>query len=410
MPTATVKPKKAEIETMPPIAIEVPEIPHDGVISAPPTAAVASIPTQQKFIITRQELSDGLIERDAEIDMILTAILAGEHALLVGEPGTAKSMLCDAITEWLHGNRFAILLTKFTTPDEVFGPISLTELKRDRFIRLVDGYLPWSHVAFIDEIWKASSAILNTFMRTLHERIFYNGGVAVSCPLQFCLAASNEWPGRDGAEELTAVFDRFLFRKTVHSISSHQGMERLMFDDVIGINLSTSIDVAELESARAQASQLLITDAAKDAFRTILQQLRKEGIVPGDRRIRKSVHAARAFAYLAGATEVEPDHLECLQHVLWADPAEQPAKCAEVVLKIANPTGMQVTSLLAECSQIMATTDVNDLQKVSAAVAKMNEIHKKLNAIQGGNGRSEKAKAYVKEQITHLRRVTLDSL
>src|SRR5713101_4103545 len=93
-------------------------------------------PVQAKFLATRQELSAALIERDEEIDLVLTALVAQEHPLLVGPPGTAKSLLLDSLMGWLHGRRFTMLFTKFSTPEEVFGPISVAGLKEDRYRRI----------------------------------------------------------------------------------------------------------------------------------------------------------------------------------------------------------------------------------------------------------------------------------
>src|SRR5689334_6425387 len=119
---------------------------------------------REKFAVTRRELSEALIERDAEVDLALTALVANEHALLVGNPGTAKSLLLDALLRWTSGNRFTALLTKFTAPEELFGPISIRGLKEDRYVRVTAGKLPEAHLAFLDEIFKASSAILNTLL------------------------------------------------------------------------------------------------------------------------------------------------------------------------------------------------------------------------------------------------------
>ena len=112
------------------------------------------------FALARRELSAALIERDDEIDLALTALLAGEHLLLVGPPGCGKSLLLDSLLSWAGGAKFAILFTKFTTPEECVGQVSLTALKADRYRRVTTGRLPEAEVCFIDEIWKASSAIL----------------------------------------------------------------------------------------------------------------------------------------------------------------------------------------------------------------------------------------------------------
>ena len=136
-------------------------------------------------------MTAALIERD----IVLTALVANEHALFVGNPGTAKSLLLDSLLAWTGGKKFSILLTKFSVTEEVCGAISLAALKEDRFIRITTGKLPEADYTFIDECFKASSAILNTLLKILNERTFDAGdGVARKVPLRMCVGASNEWP------------------------------------------------------------------------------------------------------------------------------------------------------------------------------------------------------------------------
>src|SRR3954447_22579395 len=119
---------------------------------------------QGKFVATRKELSAALIERDDEVDVVLTALVCNEHPLLVGNPGTAKSLLLDSLMTWTSGRRFAALMTKFTTPEEIFGPISVQGLKEDKYRRVTTGKMPESHLVYLDEIFKSSSAILNSLL------------------------------------------------------------------------------------------------------------------------------------------------------------------------------------------------------------------------------------------------------
>ena len=189
---------------------------------------------RDKFAAARAELAAALVERDDEVDLVLTALVAREHALLVGPPGTAKSLLLEGVARFVAGNRFTCLLTKFTLPEELFGPVSLAGLREDRYVRVTAGKLPEADVAFVDEVFKASSAILNTLLRLLNERTFDDGsGAARAVPLRLCVAASNGWPGADGGggKELAAVFDRFLFRKEVRPVATNEGRGRLLWAD-----------------------------------------------------------------------------------------------------------------------------------------------------------------------------------
>src|SRR5206468_9561333 len=145
-----------------------------------------------KFATTRAELSSALIERDGEVDLVLTALVAREHVLLVGPPGCAVSLLLVALMRWLGGTTFSCLLTRFTTPEELFGPVSVAGLKEDRYRRITAGKLPEADGCFLDEVFKGSSAILNTLPRLLNERVFDPGdGVPIRCPPRLCVAAGN---------------------------------------------------------------------------------------------------------------------------------------------------------------------------------------------------------------------------
>ncbi len=371
----------------------------------------ASTTVQDKFVASRHELSATLIERDSEVDLVLTALLAQEHVLLVGQPGTAKSLLLDSLMGWMNGRRFSALLTKFSQPEELFGPISVSGLKEDRYVRITTGKLPEADVCFLDEIYKASSAILNTLLRLLNERTYDAGdGLARKVPLKLCVAASNEWASdQEGGKELAALSDRFLLRKQVRPIVSATGRQRLLWTRDHTPKLSNRITPAEVDQAHAEAIALPWSDEGKEAFEAILRELSREGVQPGDRRQYKSVAACQAFAYLCGADQVNPEHLEVLTHTLWDVPQEQPEKVAQVVAKVANPTGMKVNQLLLEVEQILSSTDVRQLAQAASATAKLGEVEKQLSTLKG-DGRLLKARAYVREQVKKIKLASIEAI
>lgn len=366
-------------------------------------------PVREKFALARKELTAALIERDDEVDLVLTALLANEHVLLVGPPGCGKSLLLDAVMGWMSARKFSILLTKFTPVEEVMGPVSLSALKEDRYRRVTAGRLPEAEVCFIDEIWKASSAILNTLLKVLNERVFENDGEALRVPLKLCVAASNEWPSAESGKELSALLDRFLFRKSVRPIASQAGRQRLLWHRDHTPRLSSSITPAEVEHAHREAGAVPWSKDAQDSLEAVLRELAREGVVPGDRRQFKTVTAVQAFAYLNGADEVRPEHLEVAQYCLWDDPLEQPAKVAQVIARVANPTGMRVTQFLLEVESVLAGTDVRNLADAAKAAAKLGEIDKQLGAM-SGDGRVEKGRAYVRDQLKKLKLASLEAV
>lgn len=342
----------------------------------------------QKFVATRKELNDGMVDRGEEIDVALTAMIAKENVLFVGDPGTGKSMLSDAIAGWVAGVRFNLQVNRYTTPEEMFGPLSITDLKNDRFRRVLDGRLATADVAFIDEVFKGSTAILNSMLQVLNERTFVNDAVTIQCPLKLAVGASNEWPNnQEGGKELGALFDRFLFRKKVLPVTD-RGRDRLLWDSNLGPKLSTKLTPVELQQAIDEAAALPWKDEAKVSFKAILHTARQEGIFPGDRRMRKSVRACQAFAWLDGSPEVSPDHLEILSHLLWEDPTEQPDVLAGIVRTVAAPANAEANELLKQADEAFGAVDPKNKVAVMQAIEKLADIRDKIEKLSGSRAKT----------------------
>jgi MoxR-like ATPase len=355
---------------------------------------------QDKFEAARTEMASAMIEREEEIDLVLTALIAQENPLLVGPPGTGKSMLMDNLMRWMGGaTPYSILMNKFTQPEEVFGPVDITGLKASVYRRITTAKLPEAEIAFLDEVFKASSAILNTMLRILNERVYENGdGKFNRTPLLIALAASNEWP--DG-NELGALFDRFLFRKKVKPIRTKEGRQRLLFGAADHTpKFSTTISAQEVLQAHETAKKLPWSDLAMKTMMDIIAELNKEGIFPGDRRIYKSRMAVRAYAYLNGAPQVRCQHLEVLAHTLWDDPTEQPEKTGKIVMKFANPTGFAINEKLLVAEDVVGKCTPTD------AVPKLQAIQRELEAMDPNDQRVFKARnivaGMVKEQYNRV--------
>lgn len=360
-----------------------------------------------KFDTFRADMKTGLIEREEEVQLSQVALVAGRNLLLVGEPGTAKSYLCDLFCAWMNGRSFSVTLDPAIMKEDLFGPISLKAFDDERYSRLVDGYAPSADVLFIDEIWKGSPAVFHTLLNILNEHVYKNGSQVVRCPLQLAIAASNEVPSVEDMRTVRAAWDRFLLRRFVSGVRSKSGWEQLVFGST-DVTLSDHITVAEIEQARAESQALPWSSEAVDATRQIHTALTTEGIKPGDRRWKHAGTVAKAAAWLAGESEVRPENLEVLQHVLWTDAGEQPAKCAKVVCGIANPVGMRVNDLRLEADQILAGVDANDIGQVASANAKLRDVLKKLRDC-GGNGRATEAADYLAAELKALRIKSLEA-
>src|SRR5213594_25783 len=208
----------------------------------------------EKLKKIRDELRQTFLERADLIDGALAALLSSNHVLVIGPPGTAKSMLADELCRRITGaTYFQWLLTRFTTPEELFGAVSLKALEEDDYRRLTTHKLPEAHIAFLDEVFKASSSILNTILTLMNERRFHNGREVVEVPLLTLFAASNELPEDD---ELLAVHDRFLLRFVVDYVSEDFRFLKLL--QARPATSRTTLSLADLRAARAEAEALSV--------------------------------------------------------------------------------------------------------------------------------------------------------
>jgi len=353
----------------------------------------------------RADLVSRFPEREAVVDGALCALLAGEHVLLLGPPGTAKSALVRALVQSIQGRYFEQLLTKFSTPEELFGPISLKALENDAFTRVVTGKLPEAEVAFVDEVFKANSAILNSLLTLLNERVFHNGGPPMQCPLVSLFAASNELPE---GKELEALFDRFLLRFEVSYL-----LRRSNFRSVLTAPKhagAARLDMAMLRAAQQDVEQVRVTDATVDALMDIRDGMKPEGLVASDRRWVKSLRLAQASAYLAGATETTPEDLSFLVDSLWREPKDR-AKVARVVGPLADPVSYQATEILdaalEQAAKVEGLRAAGDRQAFVGQAAKVLDDfraqQRKLASLSTSGRKAKEVVASATRQVQQLR-------
>lgn len=328
------------------------------------------------------ELNAAFYERTDEVRCLQLATISGEHVLYLGPPGSAKSDLAQQFSDCMEAppdaNYFQRLLTPFSTPEEVFGPFSVQGLKNDKYERKVDGYLPTAHVAFIDECFKANSAILNSMLTALNEREFDQGNSRISIPLQVAIGASNELP-QDAS--LAALYDRFLFRRWVEYIKSEDSCVSLLQDVANGTraDVITTITAQDVTMLRAARYSVKVSPAISRTLVKFLKGLAKDmSLVTSDRRMIKCQKALQASAVLAGRTAVTSDDFEVLQDVLWNNPDERGEIGGKLAL-MANPNKAKALAILDSATE--AYNGLKDMEMDMANIGQFAKVNAELKAM-----------------------------
>jgi MoxR-like ATPase len=274
-----------------------------------------------------EPLKQRFVGRDEVIDLIALAIVAGEHLFLHGPPGTAKSALIRHFARAVRGRYFEYMLTRFSEPNEIFGPIDIAELRAGRVVTVVTGMLPEAEFVFLDELFNANSAILNNLLTVLNERVYRRGAETHRLPLLSLFSASNQL---SEDEALRALFDRFLLRCHVDNLP-RDAMPRLL---AAGWDLEreepaeSSVTAGELDGLRRDVFRVELAPAM-EAYREAVFKVRDLGIAFSDRRAVKVLKLLAASAVLCGRSDAQPSDLWVLRYV-W-DREEQIEALASLV-------------------------------------------------------------------------------
>ena len=306
-----------------------------------------SHPLKPRFDAIRRELEQKFLAKEEIIRLMLIAAIAGEHMVLIGPPGTAKSAVIRSFSKLIDAKYFEYLLTRFSEPNELFGPVDIQGFRQGTYRRVTTGMLPEAEIVFLDEAFKANSAILNSLLTLLNERRFNNGNTVTRVPLISLFAASNEVPSSDN---LDAIFDRFLLRVHSDNLDSyhfHELMNKGLalekassreelaeqqaripapppipgiavpppMPSILHAPTKALLSAADLHTCRRQLlDRVEFPEEFMATYKGLCFQLRGEGITLSDRRVVRLLKLFAASAFLDGRTRVHEGDLFILRH------------------------------------------------------------------------------------------------
>lgn len=276
--------------------------------------------TVQKLRGLARSLEGQFLGKQETIRLMVLSVLAGEHIALIGPPGTAKSALVRSFAKMIDSQYFEYLLTRFTEPNELFGPVDIPAFRQGTYRRRTEQMLPQAEIVFLDEIFKSNSAILNALLTLLNERKFNNGGTVVDVPLLSVFGASNEVPAD---ESLQAIFDRFLLRVRSEHLDAYHFQELVARGVALELERfggrrgpEVYLSTADLrEAQREVAERMNISDELMATYKSLVFQIRAEGVSLSDRRVVKLLKLMAASAYFDGRPAADVSDLFILKHV-----------------------------------------------------------------------------------------------
>jgi MoxR-like ATPase len=278
------------------------------------------------------------------------------------------------------------LLTKYTTPEELFGPYSLAALERDEYIRKTEHNASEAHFIFLDEIWKANSGVLNANLTLITERLFYNGAVPVKVPLLTLVGASNELPEED--DNLDAMLDRFILKYHVKPIVEEQNFMQMLIGE-IPETIEPMLTLNDITVLQVATKAVKMPKEMLELYASLRRDFSANGLVSSDRTYRNTIDILKAEALFKGRDEVIEDDFEVLRHALWADPKNESSIYNTILAEI-NPDKNKVVELYEDCKtlyeDLMAEKDqakrlkegVEVAMKLKEAKIKIHEFFKEM--------------------------------
>ncbi|MEM6764686.1 MAG: AAA family ATPase [Bacteroidota bacterium] len=354
-------------------------------------------PVRDKVHALLEDLCSGMYEREEVIKLALLSAVAGESIFLLGPPGVGKSLIARRLKHaFSDGRSFEYLMSKFSTPDEIFGPVSIKKLKEeDKYERLTNKYLPGAHIVFLDEIWKSGPAIQNALLTILNEKIYRNGEQEMQVDIKGIITASNELPPT--RESFQPLWDRMLIRYQIGGIRNQQNFLKMITDtqDLLEdqIREEVKISTKELASWNEEIQAIHVPAEVLNTIQIIREKLTQVGqsenseqdpISVYDRRWKKLVRLLRTAAFLNGRQEV--DLMDCFLsvHCLWSHP-NQLERIKEVVSETVRKHGysiaMNLNSLRKEIHSLKEEVEEETRIKKIIAEDKLQPIQEEYYQI-----------------------------
>lgn len=291
--------------------------------TTPATWSEADLAAVRRLKALGRSVEQHFVGRRLALDLLEVAVLAHEHVLLLGPPGTGKTDLVSRFAAGLGSRPFVRLLTRFTEPAELFGPVDVPAFQTGGQYRVrTEGMLPQAHIAFLDEIFQSGSPILNTLLTVMNERVFHNGHGVENVPLITLVGAANTLP-QDPS--LLAFADRFLLRLTIPTVA-HSRLDELLEKGTAPARstgeLHEWIDPASLDRLGRQLAHADLS-AVRPEYADLVRELLGQGVTLSDRRIIRGLRLVAAAALREERVRAEAADLWPLEH-FWSDPAHAP--------------------------------------------------------------------------------------